>query len=277
MKILFNHIAQGTLDNASNVLTEIGNCGISCLWYNKHPFFVVGVRMYHFQECTSGREIASHIEKLFSAAEFTGKENFACLNVKESILIPSAFFNDSRASAMLDLMYGKDKASVHADKVHLSEVHSGGVCYNAYRVHPEIVRVVGSFTSSNEIRHSTSLQIGNSVPGTVVRAIVYHHLIKLFLFINGRLQLVQQYPYKTPHDAAYLLLNACHQHNMEPAEIDVVLSGIIDRDSNLFREITRYFLNVNMEDVHENFEVVKELEGISNHYFSHLTHLAACV
>ncbi len=259
------------------MLLELGNYGLSCIWYNVNPLLVVGIRMYHFQEHASGKEIASHLGNLLKDAEFTERQISFCMNVKESILIPSEFFSHSYIYPMLDLGYGKDDGSARSDTVHISQHDGDQVCYNSYRINRDIAEILSHVRMSPEILHSTSLQIKCDAERTFVRAIVYHHIIKLLLFKEGKVQLVQQFPYKTPADAAYLLLNACHQHAMLPGEVEVVISGIIDKDSNLYREISKYFLQLNLDQVNEAVQLDDELKDVSAHYFSHLTHLIACV
>ncbi|RYG46537.1 MAG: DUF3822 family protein [Chitinophagaceae bacterium] len=277
MKILFNHIAPEVAQSASNLLIEAGNYGVSCIWYNANPNKAVGVRMYHFQEHSSGKEIAGYLMKMLSEPEFSGKEIFLCVNVKEAMIVPSAYFSHSSLPTMLELMYGKNSGAIYTDTVEMEQSGERHICYNSYRVNEEIMESVKSYIQPGKMKHSTSLQVQNAERDTRVYGIVYHHKIKLLLFKEGALQLVQQYPYKTPADAAYILLNACHQHAMLPAEVEVKLAGIIDKDSNLFREIARYFMQVSLQEIHEEVEVDEGLKDISAHYFSHLTHLLVCV
>ncbi|RYE35982.1 MAG: DUF3822 family protein [Sphingobacteriales bacterium] len=263
--------------NASHVLLEIGSYGISCIWYSPQPMVAVGVCMYHFHEHASGKEVSIHLQKLLTDPEFVGKEIVICLNHKESMLLPAAYVSELTIPAMMDLMYGKDSGAILNDTIRSSEFSNNPLFCNAYRVHPEILDVINTGAQGVKLNHSTSLQAVDKKNSTKLCAIVYHHILKLLLFKDGTVQLVQQFEYKTPADAAYILLNACHQHNLEPEITEVCLSGFIDKDSNLYREISRYFLNVQFDEVHEHVGLEEELKGISAHYFSHLTHLIACV
>ena len=277
MKTLFDHTRASTLQASTHLLCEIGSYGVSCIWYTVQPLTIRGVRMYHFNEHASGSEVAGHLRQLLNGPDFSGKVIYVCLNQKESMLIPSAHFSHAQLPAMMNLVFGKDDGSLRTDTIHQSEVLGGQLCYNAYRVHSEIISVLGKAVPGAVIHHSSTLQLKCSRSSTSLCVIVYHHIMKLMLFDGNRLRFVQQFLYKTPSDAAYLLLNACHQHGLAPENVSLDLSGIIDKDSNLYREIIKYFLDVNLQAVQEGVELDEELDKVSSHYFSHLTNLVKCV
>ena len=110
-----------------------------------------------------------------------------------------------------------------------------------------------------------------------MHCIFFHNSIKVFLFNGPALQLVQQFNYDTPVDAAYHLLNCCEQYNLAAAEITLMLSGMIDEQSKLYTELYRYFLSIEFEQTDKEIELHDRIKFYPSHFFSHLTGLASCV
>lgn len=61
------------------------------------------------------------------------------------------------------------------------------------------------------------------------------------------LQIVQTFNFKTSKDAVYHMLNVCHQ--FQANEVGVKLSGMIEKDSNMLKEIHKYFLTITYTDL----------------------------
>ena len=110
---------------------------------------------------------------------------------------------------------------------------------NIFSVHKKIEAVLSVQFPDAIVHHATSLQLDKSTgnDATFLYGIFYHNCIKVLLFDGTSLKVVQQFNYNTPVDAAYHLLNCCHQYNFQPAEISLVLSGMIDEQSKLYNEL----------------------------------------
>jgi hypothetical protein len=124
--------------------------------------------------------------------------------------------------------------------------------------------------------HSSSHQIVKASDGYTIRCLVFYDAIKLILQNNGSLIFTQQYQIKSPENVVYHLLNCCKQHDIEPTEINVNISGMISVDSTLFEHIYNYFLNVTLEQYDDQFTFVETLDQFPKHFFTHLTELTQC-
>jgi hypothetical protein len=91
------------------------------------------------------------------------------------------------------------------------------------------------------------------------------------------LQVIQNFQYKVPEDAAYHLLNVCERFEVKANDTVLHLNGMIDPDSNLYNELYKYFLQTAFGTLPEIFTYNEEIKKYPEHYFSHLFELAACV
>jgi hypothetical protein len=87
-------------------------------------------------------------------------------------------------------------------------------------------------------------------------------------------QLVQTYAYKTPLDVVYYLLKICREFAVSQADVYLILSGLVEKESTLYAEVRQYFGQVHFAQQ----PVIKLPQSPHpHHFFTSLYNLAACV
>ena len=84
--------------------------------------------------------------------------------------------------------------------------------------------------------------------------------------------LAQTFQYKTPSDVVYYLIKACSQNSLSRKDVKVQLTGLIEKESFLYKELNQYFLNLEFRKAAWNSE-----NEFPAHYFTSLNDLAKCV
>ena len=97
------------------------------------------------------------------------------------------------------------------------------------------------------------------------------------LMKERKLQLIQNFCFQTVDDVIYHILNVCQAYSTDVKELDLHIAGLVDKNSALFREISKDFRKVTLETRPENFQFIPGIEEIPAHFFSHLFAIAACV
>jgi hypothetical protein len=113
--------------------------------------------------------------------------------------------------------------------------------------------------------------------GNFARVIFYNDKFITAFFIDGALQLLQTFSYQTPEDVSYYLLLISNQFNVKPSQINLNISGLIDTQSPLYGELTKYFEEVNYEGIPLSYGTNGILEEYPTHYFSPLLKMSLCV
>lgn len=90
---------------------------------------------------------------------------------------------------------------------------------------------------------------------------------------EGRLILAQTYSYLVPDDVIYYLMKIVHQYSFSQKEVLIQLSGLIDRQSALFKELYQYFINIEFREGEWSLPV----SDYPTHFFTSLNDLAKCV
>ncbi|MBS1741464.1 MAG: DUF3822 family protein [Bacteroidetes bacterium] len=271
MKASFNIPVSGDVSK-QDLLIEISEHGCFLLWFTRTPFTVTGLSLYHFSTLPAAEDILKILDEQGSNSINAGTVTIT-YDYKHSVLIPSAFHQKQISEAAISLLYGNcENFAYNQDSITSAEI------YNHYRVPEAVASLVEKKFPKSTVFHSTSLQLELfNNEKDLLYCIFFQSSLKIILIKDSVLQLVQQYNYSLPVDAAYHLLNACEQFDVRPSEIPLRLCGMIEEKSKLYAEIHNYFLDINFDSPADTKFANDELSALPLHFFSHLTRLASCV
>jgi hypothetical protein len=91
------------------------------------------------------------------------------------------------------------------------------------------------------------------------------------------LLLAQIFSYQKAEDVLYWLLKICRQFSISQEQVILVLSGLIDKQSAVFKELYQYFLNIEFASIENDIQLSGEFEDYPVHFFSSIFKLASCV
>jgi hypothetical protein len=91
---------------------------------------------------------------------------------------------------------------------------------------------------------------------------------------EGQLLLAQTYSYAVPLDVIYYLLSIYQQFHLPKDETYLLLSGLVEEDSALYKELNNYFLNLHFNSAQS---VTFDGGNLPPHYFTSILNTAACV
>ncbi len=249
---------------------------MSFLIFSNNPFALQGFYVYELEKNIPAIEYARECKKIVED-ESIFHQSFAnvqvCYNFNISTLVPKAFFVEAEKENMLDLMFGKD-ASTYCFYEDVLDNDMKIV----YRVSSKIYETVNKMFPRNKFSHASSMQMqANKLVGDRLDCIVYHNSIKLLLCKDSKLQIVQYFDYETPIDVSYHLLNVCERFAVSPSIVKLILSGMIDVESNLYDDIHKYFLRIQLATLPVDTIFSEDMKVHPAHFYHNLTALALCV
>jgi hypothetical protein len=92
---------------------------------------------------------------------------------------------------------------------------------------------------------------------------------------EGKLHIAQTLYYSSPEDILYYLLKTCNQFSLSRDGIQLFISGLIEKESQLFRELYLNFLNITFREPTWKIPAYGEKE-YPTHFFTALNDLARC-
>jgi Protein of unknown function (DUF3822) len=272
LKTAFKILPVNTNVNSGELLIELGGESISFLYFSDHPLRVNALFIYHFEKNISSFDMANELDSFFQEEQLPGfTKCYLCYNFRECTLVPQALYREDLLPGILKCIFPENSCAAY-----YAEPVKGLDAAAAYQVDERVEAVIKKQFAPQNIHHSLALQLPLlHEQGDACYCIVYQHCIKVMLIKKGLLQIAQFFDYTTPSDVAYHLLNVCQQHDILPGEVELSLSGFIDKKSNLYDELHRYFLQIHMQE--GDREKSHAVELYPAHFFSHLISLALCV
>ena len=259
----------------ARLIIETGPMGFSFVVLDETNCFTA-VTVYHFPAGLEFSSLPDILDKIISGEPLL-KQQYKITSIIwaffESILVPPAFIDRMANAEILHLIFGDlQPGRVLTDFIYTQNLH------NVYRL-PIVVSDNMAAHFPNAIHtHQYSLLPGNLIKQAAhFTVICYTQSLTVQCSRNGALLLVRNYVYHTPEDAVYHILNLCESFEIKPEDVVLHLSGMIEADSNLYKALYKYFLNIEWETLPADATYISAIKNKPPHYFSHLFVSALCV
>jgi Protein of unknown function (DUF3822) len=179
--------------------------------------------------------------------------------------------NQQNAALLLSGMYG----AATTGEITITEALQEWQLQNIYAV-PQLLHdsVLQRFPAAKFCNQFT-LQVKKLNAGKETGTIWVNFRQKTFtatILKQSRFLLAQTFEYTTPEDVLFYLLKACHQFSLQQQEVQVQLSGLIDKNSALYKELYQYFIQLNFREASW-----KTHDEYPPHFFTSLNDLVQCV
>lgn len=193
-----------------------------------------------------------------------------CYDFPEATFIPLNTTVSDESGNLLRALYSINKSSGI-----VSESITEWQLRNLYAVPSVMLNWASTNFPSASYRHENSLLLkqpfGNSANGIAMLSFKSNEF-SVVLVQNGKLLLSQSFTYTSPADVIYYLLKISGQFHLNQHEIQLVITGLIDKQSALYKDLANYFIQ--MECRNAKWEIGNE--EIQQHFFTTLNDLALC-
>ena len=274
MKVLFEILPQINASDNYILVAEISAEGFSFAVKNEDDKSYVAAAIFQFEKETDSKGHANELEELFAEQPLLTsgfKKVSISWSFKESVLIPFNLYSSLENENVINLIHG----DVAPDTSILTDLIAAKGIYNAYRVPAPFYHLLQSKFPGAENTHQYSVLL-NSEPSKRdgLFIIFYPNRILVMLTKNGRNEFINSFCFATPEDVSYILLNTCKQFDISKPPLEV--AGLIERNSNLFKEIYKYFEVINFANLPGACNYAEEILKQPSHYFSHIFAIDPC-
>ncbi len=269
LKQLFT-IENSLNDNVQQVLSlKFGNGHFSFVITNK-----AGDELYKLAYCRAEEWNSGNLHELLSFFPELKNQFYriqVCYDFEQSTLVSLSDFRQEESGTMLKALYG-----VNTESVVITEAIPEWQLYNVYSAPAELRQWLQQHFASALFRHQFSFafkQMDGRGNGGSLYVDFRTDDFSVTAMRSSKLLLAQTYVYSTPEDVVYYLLKICSQFGLSQQEAEFHLSGLIDKQSALYKEIHQYFIHVDFREATWNVQG----DEYPNHFFTSLNDLARCV
>ena len=216
---------------------------------------------------------ANPVEELFSLhPELNDPFNkvLAAYDYPESALVPETKYSPEEAASSLETLYGVNGGSAIVSD-HMTDHH----IYNVYAIPLQMHEWMKKKFKAGNYWHQYTIGIRNIRHDADGGHLLVDFRPDDFTVIASRdnkVLLAQAFSYSTPEDILYYLLKICQQFGLSQQEVRLDLSGLIEKESALYKELYQYFIPVSFRQ--PGWEI-PETE-FPTHFFTSLNDLARC-
>jgi hypothetical protein len=196
----------------------------------------------------------------------------------KSTLIPGPLFEESEKEN-----YSRFNFNIPDGHLVLHDQISILDAFHLYTVPQQIVNTVkelfptsGLFCQSSALIESLLILNKNRPASKRSFANVRNSNVDIVITDGRKLLYYNAFPYRTTEDFIYYIMFVYEQLQLNPEEIELVLSGFIDRDSKLFDITYKYIRNVNFQHYTDSFQFSYVFNDVPAHYFFNLLNLNLC-
>jgi len=266
LKTLFDIRSDKEPGAEHSLLLEIGKDYCSYATWHKPTHTIDQLQFISFSETES----EEHLPNILSAINGNDFHSvFVCSAMPQSILVPNKFFNNDYEA--LDTIYNQPAQEYFNDRIaewQLVNVYSlPKTTHHQLQERFPAAQFIHAYTPAIKVYNGYVADNQLSVHFTP-------HYFRVLLKKDSALQLAQTYYYASPLDVVYYLLKICYEFELDQSAVFVILSGLVEKESNLYTELEQYFVNIHF--AHPPEFTLPENQ-LPHHFFTSLYNLATCV
>jgi hypothetical protein len=201
------------------------------------------------------------------------RQTAVAFDTQEAVLIPPAHYHYAELALHFDAVFGhRAQSAVVAE--HLLNQN----LYHAYRLPTHLHAAFVTKFLNGKSWHIRTAMLENLEPRETAYIQVDFKTDEATLIAvrDNILLLSKSFPYSAPEDVLYQLLKCCQQFGLQQQDVKLILSGLIEKDSALYRELYKFFIRLEFDGLYGQTSLTEELKKYPDHYYSSITKLAAC-
>jgi hypothetical protein len=266
LKTLFDIRSEETGVQGRTLLLEVGQDYCSYAFLSDEKSSITQIGYVSFDAFKTEESLQSLLQN------FSGHDiNKAVISsgFPQSLFVPQPLFKNDHS--MLDVVYDQPAQEYCHDVIGEWQI------INLYSLPKSIYRLFSERFGSPQFFHvhTPSLRVYNGFINENQISVHFNTQdFRVLVKTGQQLQLAQIYQYQSPLDVVYYLLKICYEFGIDQSSVYVILSGLVEADSSLYKEIHQYFL-----EVHFAAATTLSVPAHSHpqYYFTSLYNLAACV
>jgi len=232
--------------------------------------------IYEFAYYKTHAEDTNLLEKIFDKYELlrsTFYRTVIAWYMPECVLIPNKFYDHQQSKIIVDGIFGKDSNLTITESLAEWQINA------AYHVPASSYETINRHYTTGNFWHHHSVLLKNkfSSEGASLTLDFKTDSFSVVALRNGFLLLAQIFSYTSAEDVLYWLLKICKQFSLSQNEVELVLSGLVDQQSAVYKELHQYFLKIGLASLQNRIQLGEEFKEYPDHYFTSTSRLAACV
>lgn len=274
MRTVFEILPSSFDPENCSLLCEVNNQGFSYGVKDEETNSFLGIGIYQYDKNKPSVGFPISLQIIFHQKEiFSKKFRKTCIvySFPQSVLIPFSLYDSDKNQTVMNMMFG----DLDSNETILTDVLADQYLYNCYRIPSATYEVLQTQFPEASNMHQYSLLVKNaSAKDEQLSVIFYSQKIVVCVVKNGKQQLVNSYKYQKAEDVSFILLNICEQFHLQNIHLEI--SGLIEETSSLYKEIYKYFNDIQFTSFPESYNYSEDITKFPPHYFNYIFAIDSC-
>jgi hypothetical protein len=191
-----------------------------------------------------------------------------CYHYPKHVLVPNEFYNHENIGDLWKSVHG-----VAVVKNIISEYAAEWQLHTVYAVPADVQQFLSRRYPTAGFKHYSTLALKNLAldgQAAVLKIDFGVDEFELVAVKQNKLLLIERFEYSTPNDIIYQLLKICNEYSLSQYETHLSVSGLVDKDSALYKEMYSYFIKIDFNNATWNHA------DYPTHFFTVLNEIAKC-
>ncbi len=259
-----------------NLAIQYGLNGLSfCLFDTIRTKFIA---FRHYADMESKLEALPSILEQDDLLSLSFKETFLLYDAGQSTLVPSTFFDESKAGDIYKFNLGEEKCStVHFNKLPES------LAVNIFSYSQLTLSKFQKAFPAITIYHRSSPFIENMVqesvrwPRTKCYVSIHQGILDIGLAHLKKLEFFNSFTYLERSDIAYYILNVLEQFKLSSTLTDIYLSADLDKHEEIYEYLSNFLFHTRFIRPSDKFTYSYVFDEFQLTRFANLFNLTLCV
>jgi hypothetical protein len=258
------------------VILEVGKSHLVCFTYDINNATATAFELFDFKEEDS-RDFQQLFSTILPQSKLLPGNNQSVkvfINHEFCLPVPTFKFNKDIATDYLDIAFGSiqstivkyDHLAINPDIINIYKVAED--CHHTLT--KDFSKIAFQHTYSSIIRNVAT---ANAKSASLLSVFFYNTHMIVVVMKDDRFSLAQSIDYETGEDVVYFLLNLAERLGLNKEQLTVMVTGMINLDFNLYRELIKYFKNVQVDD-NTPIKTTFAITDYPSHYFNPFFKLA---
>jgi hypothetical protein len=227
-------------------------------------------QFYHLASFTADEmniEVLAEILSLHPEASASFYKVSVCYCYPKHVMMPQEFYSQNNFVEVWKAVHG-----VSAGKNTVSENAVEWQANDVYTIPQDVQQFLMRRYPSASFKNFPILalrNLGNSDNGLMQIDFGVDEF-ELVAVNQNNLLLAERFEYVTPNDVIYVLLNLCNTYSLSQYKVKVKITGLVDKDSALYKEMYQYFMDIEFRSATWSHA------GYPGHFFTVLNDIARC-
>lgn len=269
MKQLFHITGQpADIERSDVFLAELGEEYGCIARYSSGAESIAELSYYTFDRFSQIEVVKTLLSEMKDGANF--EKVILCTALPQALLTPAALYSQDHEEDLVKGVYDITGCAVLHNDINLWQLT------NVFAVPQSLVQAFNVTFPTTVHKHIYTTLLKSIDRFSERDEILLHFTPANFVIIirRGRqLMLVQTFAYTVPLDVVYVLLKACTELRINREEIYIILSGLVDQSSGLYKELYYYFMHLSFASSNV---VALPPNDYPPHFFTSIYNLVAC-